>query len=252
MERHYNNLINSFLVHEGIRPACLLQYIDYSNKTDAENTLEKIKELYPELYHIPNYQGMIISNTNIVEDLNTHSKLGKVLGYPYHDEFDQILKENISGYVIEIIGYYKYNDLMYSTQIIVNRCVELNKLKQFKEIEEKANEYIGYKIEDIELIYFSLEYEKNYNTIDIIKYVYEYKELNPTILFHIGNIIYNMGIIDDNEIINTLFDYDKCFHRWIICMYLRMDLILTKYNLILPNCILKLLKYVLEILLQIF
>jgi hypothetical protein len=170
------------MVNVGVRPACLLQQVDFKHENELNFTLSKIKELFPELYHIPNYQGIILSKTMITESINDSEKLGEILGYPYKDEFNKIIKENISGYVIELNCYYKYDDLLYKTQLIVNRCIELNKLNEFKEIQDKANKYIGYTFDNIELIEFSIHHEKNYTTNEILKYVYEYKPYNEDVI----------------------------------------------------------------------
>ena len=221
MERYYNNLINAYLVHVGVRPASLLQQVDFKNETEVFVTLDKIKELFPELHHISNYQGILLSKTLLDDNVNTCQKLGKILGYPYSDEFKQILDENISGYVIELNCYYLKDNILYKTQIIVNRCIELNKLNEFKEIEKKENQYCGYKIDDIEIVKFNIHYEKNYNTKEILNYVYEYKPYDEHIIYHIGNIIYNMGI--ENTEFMLSFQYNNRFHRYIILMMLYID-----------------------------
>ncbi len=241
MERYYNNLINAYLVHVGVRPAALLQPVDFRNETEVFVTLDKIKTLFPKLYHISNYQGILLSKTKINNPVNTCEKLGKTLGYPYSDEFRQILDENISGYIIELNCYYSHDNLLYKTQIIVNRCIELNKLNEFKEIEEKANQWIGNKIEDIEIVKFAIHYEKNYNTKEIIDHVYHYKPCHPDIIYHIGNIIYNMGI--ENTEFMTSFQYDKWLHRYIIVMVLCIDY----HNIRLPLITLNLIEWILNI-----
>lgn len=221
MDSHHNNIINAFMVQSGVRPASLIQEVDFKNEIELNNTINKIKELFPDLYHIPNYQGIILSKTMITESIDNCEKLGKILGYPYYDEFNKIITENIGGYMIEINCYYKYNDLLYKTQLIVNRCIELNKLNEYKEIQEKANKFIGNKIDDIELILFTMQYEKNYTTHEILKYVYEYKPYNNHVIYHIGNIIYNMGIEDTSFMIT--FNYDSRFHRIIVTMMIFID-----------------------------
>lgn len=250
IERHHNNLINAFLVNVGIRPSCLLQYIDYENNIDAEQTLEKIKTLFPDLYHTKNYQGMILCKKDLTNiQINTSKKLGDILGYPCSDDFNQIIQQNISGYVIELTCYYCYDDVIYKTQLIANRCIELNKLDDFYTIEKKCKKYIGHEIDNIELVNFIVTYEKNYNTNDIIDYVYNNKPYDPTINYHIGNIIYNMGITHDNEMIDNSFNYSKRWHRMIICLYLWLDLILDRYQIQLSDKMCKVLKWLLQVLL---
>lgn len=240
MERYYNNLINAYLVDVGVRPAALLQPVDFKNETEVYVTLDTIKKIFPNLYHIPNYQGILLSKIMITEPINTCKKLGKILGYPYSDEFKKILDENISGYIIELNCYYSDGDLLYKTQIIVNRCIELNKLKEFKEIEEKANKYIGNKLDGIEIIKFNIHYEKNYNTKEILDHVYHYKPYHADIIYHIGNIIYNMGI-ENTEFIDS-FNYHNRFHRTIIIIILYIDYC----NIRLPEIILNIIQWILN------
>jgi hypothetical protein len=230
MSAHYSNLINALLVHYGIRPACLFQMIDYPCIGDGYYTLEKIKELFPDLYHIPNYQGILISKTNITDTIDTCEKLGHVLGYPYADEFNKMITENISGYMVELICYY-HNGITCKTQIMVNRCIELNKLNEFKEIMAKANELVGYTLDDIEILQFKIRYEKNYNTNEIITCIYN-RDINHNVLFHIENIIYNMGL--DATMIDSFNEY-KWFHRTVITRLLYLDIYMTKYGVMLPE-----------------
>lgn len=249
MNPHYNNLINAFLVSVDIRPASLVQIIDYKNIEDSYVTLEKIKELFPALYHIPNYQGIIISKLNISDIIDNHEKLGNILGYPCKNDFTQIINENISGYIIEIICFYYCHGIINKSQIIVNRCITLNKLNDFEKILKEANQYIGYQINDIEIIKFTINYEKIYNTSEVLNHVYNNHEINPDIIYHIGNIIWNMGITEDNEIIDTLFHYHNWFHRFVICSFLYLDIIMDKYSIVLPNFLIKPIRWVLKILL---
>jgi hypothetical protein len=245
-ERYYNNLINAFMVNVGIRPASMLQVVDFKDEKDVESTLSKINDLFPDLYFIPNYQGIIISKSMITEPLDTCEKVGEVLGYPYKDVLQKMIDENISGYLIELICYYSHDDLIYKTQIIVNRCIELDKLNEFKMLEQKANEYKGYKIENIELIQFHVHYEKDYNTHEILDYVYHHKPYDITIIHHISNIIYNMGF-ENTEFIQSVFDYHNIVHRYLIMMMLMID----KHNIRLPECTIQPIRWLLHMLLSI-
>lgn len=252
MSPHHNNLINAFLVNVGVRPGCLLQIIDYKNQNDAQVTLDKIKELFPELYLSPNYQGILITKTPVDHEIDTCEKLGEILGYPYKDEFTKMINENTSGYVMELTCYYIVDDCIHKTQLIANICMELDKLNEFQQISDHANKYTHYKIENIELYYFSVEYEKNYNTSEVLNYVYHNKKMNPDIIYHIGNIIWNMEIIENNDIIYAYFQYNKRIHRYIVCGFLMMDLFMDKYHLRLPPFTLKPIRWLLKTSLYLF
>lgn len=255
-EPHINNIINAFLVNVNIRPASLLQHVDYVDKEYSYYTLKKIKELYPELYQIKNYQGVIITKKEINEEIDTCEKVGNILGYPYKDDFKKILKEKLGGYKVQLNCIYLLNEEIEQTTLFVNRCIELNHLDKFNDIAKLANEYTDHIIEfdnmTIQLLYFTITSEKIYSSRYVLTYVYNNNPPNEDIIFHIGNIIYNMGIIENNEIIYNYFNYDKCLHRYIVCMYILGDILMDKYRIILPKYTYKPLKYILYGLLNIF
>ena len=78
--------VNATLVYHEARPAYLLQYIDYDEKSPTDpvsaRKLAVIKTIYPDLVYTKNAQGMIISKAP-VPNPKTDVDMGKLLGYPY-------------------------------------------------------------------------------------------------------------------------------------------------------------------------
>jgi len=87
--------INCYLVLHDVRPACLIQFIDYNEESEmnnkSNNILRLLKDLFPTLHHLKISQGMLISKLPLSEsDVDTNTKLGIQLGYFCSDTFDQI------------------------------------------------------------------------------------------------------------------------------------------------------------------
>ena len=79
--------INCFLVKTGVRNGYLFQTINFKeyNIEDPISSikLKKIKDFFPYLHHLPNSQGVLISlKQYTLSDIDTDSKLGKILGFP--------------------------------------------------------------------------------------------------------------------------------------------------------------------------
>ena len=103
------NLINSILVDENVRPAFLLQPADYNEASgkdkETKAVLLQIKKHFPHFKLNENYtpyQGIIISkrNYNNIHEISG-VKMGEILGYPCNKDFDSI-DPNIISHVFEI------------------------------------------------------------------------------------------------------------------------------------------------------
>jgi len=87
--------INCFLVENEVRPACLIQFIDYGEISEMNNKsntiLQLLKKYFPTLHHLKINQGMLISKDELNNsDVDTNTKLGERLGYLCSDTFDRI------------------------------------------------------------------------------------------------------------------------------------------------------------------
>lgn len=97
--------INCYLVENEVRPACLIQFIDYGetskNDNKSKNILNLLAQHFPTLHHLNTNQGMLISKLQLAEsDVDTNTKLGNSLGYLCSDTFDRI-KESPQTYFYE-------------------------------------------------------------------------------------------------------------------------------------------------------
>lgn len=96
--------INCFLVSKSIRDGYLFQTINYKEYDISDPIsyikLKKIKEFFPNLHHLQNQQGILISKQKFsLHDIDTDTKLGKILGFPCELPTDN----NITKYTFDII-----------------------------------------------------------------------------------------------------------------------------------------------------
>lgn len=136
-------LINAILVSEGIRPAMLVQPVDYDETTDKDpvtkSILNTIRTHFPELKHSPFYKefpGILIS-TKLYD---THSirmdeSIGEILGYPCYKNFANINRDNAITYSIHLNAYMPDGSVH---DIFANLCADESKLMQFADIAKQA------------------------------------------------------------------------------------------------------------------
>lgn len=99
----YTEYINCVLVRNNVRNGYLFQTIDYKeyhiNDPISSNKIAKITEYFPELMQLECSQGVLISkNTYTLNDIDTESQLGAILGFPCEIPLDK----NITKYIIDI------------------------------------------------------------------------------------------------------------------------------------------------------
>jgi hypothetical protein len=100
--------INVNLVAYDIRPATLIQPIDY-NETSRDHSKTKsilleIKRVFPDLIHSENYQGIIISKKSFEGEEIDAVDMGRVLGYPYYRNFGKPYTHTIEIVAVFIDG----------------------------------------------------------------------------------------------------------------------------------------------------
>ena len=140
------NVLNSILVNENVRPAMLVQPVDYDEVTGKDPKtkiiIEEIKEIFPELLlseDYESYQGVIISKTNYNNIYISEKRMGKILGYPYYKDFNSINHENIfysiDFYVKQINGR--------KIQLFANICKDEINTERFKSFINEAKIAFG-------------------------------------------------------------------------------------------------------------
>ena len=123
--------MNAVLVQAGARPAALLEYGDYITK--YENPKDKVKrsaqyisEKFPDLYILPlrKEESFLVSKHPYTEgNINSHKKLGHVLGLPCADDFESIENNDDDVWVIDIHVYLNPGFDRGSLQLLANLCL---------------------------------------------------------------------------------------------------------------------------------
>lgn len=230
------NLINLILVKERVRPAFLLQPQDKGNENIRE-IINAIKDYFPELIHSNDYsiyQGIIIS----YEDFNgkeiSLNEMGRILGYPCHEDFEEIDHINDDIYTAEIIiNMESGNDV----SIINNKCLNESAKPKFQRISNKIK-YVLQKEEYTEILQdrvidVIVIFEDNRSINIVIEKLINNKNLNETDIDMITEILYNLGFEDNTEMENNI-QYNNPIHRGIILgllIYFKNDLLKPFYPL---------------------
>jgi hypothetical protein len=228
------NVLNSILVNENVRPAMLVQPVDYNELTGKDPKtkiiIEEIKEMFPELLlseDYESYQGVIISKTNYNNSYISEKRMGKILGYPYYKDFNSINHENvfysIDFYVKEINGR--------KIQLFANICKDEINTEQFKSFIDQAKIAFGKeKYKDIlngfEIYEVGTKINKIVPTQSIIQKIIENKELEQDELNKIQNILFNFGFSTEIQIyFLDHFQYHNPIHKGIL-----LDLLIKEKN----------------------
>jgi hypothetical protein len=228
------NLLNIILVIENIRPAFLIQPIDYGetshNDTKTRYLLQCIKYNFPYLIHsfeYENYQGILISKSNYngIYDID-NTTMGKILGYPCYLEFNNLDRNN-QTYSISVMV--KLEDGQ-EINLFSNVCKDLTNLNIFQTIAQKSKEVLINNTEYIKLlgnnkvIDVNIEYKAIVSHQSIINKLLSNGKIEPDDIWLISNIFYNNDY-DDNiisKIMNTL-QYNNPIHRGILLNILIND-----------------------------
>jgi hypothetical protein len=228
-----DNLINIILVVENIRPAFLIQPIDYGetshNDPKTRYILRCIKYNFPNLIHsfqYENYQGIIISKSNYngVYDID-NTKIGQILGYPSYLEFDNLDRNNETYSITVMVKLNDGNEI----DIFSNVCKDLTYLNMFEKIAQKSKEVLinnteYIKLLDNKVIDVYIKYRTIVSHQSIINKLLSNGKIETDDIWLISNIFYNNDY-DDNiivKIMNTL-QYDNPIHKGILLNILIND-----------------------------
>jgi hypothetical protein len=226
---NYEILFNLILVHENVRPAMLIQPINYSI-TKLELIIDYITTYFPNLIltkEYQGYQGIIVSKNDYSSQIINNNKMGQILGYPYYYHFDNITEND--NYVIELFAVHD----TYSLQILANVCNDIIKLPEFKDIAKNAEEALlkhGYNV----VINVVVSKIPSYDSV--ITELLSERELSPDHIEFINNQIWNYltdGTNDQVPQICTHLDYSNKIHRGIIIALL-LDFKHDRLNILYP------------------
>lgn len=227
-------ILNCILVNENVRPAMLVQPADYKEATHNDpktnSIIKKIQAKFPKLIlstDYETYQGVIVSkktNYNGRKDISLE-EMGKILGYPCYQDFNNISDENIS-YNISIYVKDTSNNRI---QIFPNICKDETNTSKFKDIVEGAK--IAFKKEEYKSILNGVEVKDVYvetspviPTQIIINNLLKNKKLNQNEIDKVQNILYNFGFSMELQFyFLDNFQYNNPIHKGILLDLLLKD-----------------------------
>lgn len=231
-------ILNAILVNENIRPAMLVQPIDFKERkgTDKKTLtiVNGIKKLFPNLYLTDNYQtyqGTIISKKKLSLDNQfiSLSKMGKILGYPCYKNFENL---NIDNNLFELGLIVSYNNNL-EIHLFVNVCENKQKLNKFNLIAQKAfdvftNGKYKHILKDININKVYVNVENIISTQSIIDKLITNKKITEEEKEKIIDILYNCGFSDNLS--EYEFQFNNKIHKGIL-----LDILLKeKYDILSP------------------
>ena len=217
--------INALLVNNDIRNGMMIQSVDYNERT-ANNEItsrivSEIKKHFPSLKSSVINQGVILSKNDYSNNYSPNSKkLGKILGYPCENNFNNIIrnsnKESITYSVVVNIKHSIVNKYNIGSKyfLLANRCKNKSKIEEMERIAERANELIKenkflkkfverFGIEEIITIPIKI----------IIDKLLKKQKLNENEIGEMLNQIWNLGF---EELPMYEFNYKNNVHRGIL------------------------------------
>ena len=236
LKLHTNILLNSILVKEDIRPAFMVQTIDYGelniNEPITKSILTEIKELFPEYIYSYDQQGIIISksynnNPNPDDPSSLSSRdLGKILGYPCYEYNKYENEDDDTLFTISIRAITETKKI----ELFTNASENTYKLNEFEDIAKEANDAFkrnndileekGIKIENVEV-----SVKKIVSMDSIITKLSKNIELDEDDYYRIKNVFYNMDFSEDFNDDFIYFDEYNPVHRGIL-----IGILLTEKN----------------------
>lgn len=233
-------ILNCILVNENVRPAMLVQPVDYKETTHKDPItnaiIEGIIKYFPNLIlstDYENYQGVIISKIDYNANKNIVAKeMGKILGYPCYEDFTTIDDDKIN-YTIDIyVKTTQYNQI----QILANKCKDITKLEEFNSLAKKAEKAFAKKeykeiLNGIEVKEVYVESLQNIPTQTIINKLLSNETLEQAELDKVQNILFNFGFSNELQFYFMIyFQYNNPIHKGILLELLLKE----KYNILLP------------------
>jgi hypothetical protein len=233
-------ILNCILVNENVRPAMLVQPVDYKEVTHkcpkTKDIIEGIIKYFPNLIlstDYEKYQGVIISKIDYNGNKTISSKeMGKILGYPCYEDFTTIEHDKISYSIDIYVKTTQYNQI----QILANKCKDETKLEEFNTLSNKAEKAFAKKeykeiLNGIEVKEVYVESLQNIPTQTIINKLLNNKNLEQRELYKVQNILFNFGFSMELEFYFIIyFQYNNPIHKGILLELLLKE----KHNILSP------------------
>jgi hypothetical protein len=206
-------LVNAILVQNNLRPAFLVQPINYNEYTiekreKTNQILSELLEQFPELLHTECSSGIIISKQSYkTEIISTSARLGEILGYPSAKDFEYIIN-NPDDPDATINIYINTVTESQPIHILANRCKIENIERDQQYFQNIVSEFA--KISEIKLI---VQIDYTIPIKSLINKLLNNDELTSKDTFEVSNYIWNIGMDKLNE---YPFDYTNPLHKGIV------------------------------------
>ena len=235
------NVLNSILVNENVRPAMLVQPANYNEATGKDpktkSIIKAIKKHFPKLLFSEDYktyQGVIISETDYNSKEISLERMGEILGYPCYKDFDNINPADIS-YSINV--YVKHKNTNKTTELFSNVCKDEINIENFKSFANKAKLAFDKKeyneiLNGIEIDEVDVEIDKIIPTQAIINKLIDNIKLEQDELDKIQSILFNFGFSMELQLyFLENFQYTNPIHKGILLALLVREIndILTPF-----------------------
>jgi len=233
-EIRIENLLNCILVNENVRPAMLLQPVNYHETSGKDpvtkSILHAIKKQFPELLFTEDYetyQGIIISKTEYHGQDISLERMGQILGYPCYQDFEHIDPAK-NSYSMRVVAKEK-NGM--PIELFANVCKDTKKIKVFKQFARKAQSVLNreeYKkmLNGIEIVKVDVDVDVTIPVQALIDKLIKNKRLNKNEIDRIDNILYNFGFSEEKQLyFSQNFQYTNPLHRGIL-----LDLLIKEKN----------------------
>lgn len=203
------NLLNSILVTEDVRPAMLVQPQDYKEVSGKDpktkSIIERIKKYFPELLQSENYnvyQGIIISKTNYDGQEISLNRMGEILGYPCYKDFQTLDRTN-THYGITLYAVRRNGDRI---QLFANVCKDQKMLENFNDIANKAEQAFKKPkytelLRDVEITNVEVIVETIIPDQLIINKLINNEKLEHAEIKQIEDMLYNIGFSEETLLI---------------------------------------------------
>ena len=208
--------LNCILVHNDVRPAFLVQNIDYGedspNDPITKQKLDAIRANFPDLVLSFHREGTLVAKKAYVR-IEDSVTMGKTLGYPCAEEFGSINSETPS-ITYSLIAKLKNNR---AVQLMANVCLNDSSYPVMKSLAKKA-EAVFKATPDTENVVKSVKVEKivNVPTKYIIKKLIKGEELTDNEKSGMRNEIFNLGDVENTELGDYPYEFDNPVHRGIL------------------------------------
>jgi hypothetical protein len=234
------DILNAILVNEGVRPAMLIQPVNYNEisgkDTKTLSVVNGIKELFPELLSSDNYtiyQGTILSkklygkgkDKDKVISLNN---MGEILGYPCFSEYETLNRDEPLFNFKLLVSYNNGKEL----SLFNNICKDKNTVTELKSLSTKAFRAltnVKYKgiLKGLKINRVYVDIENIIPRQYIINKLINKKKLSNEEIGVIIEVLYNMGF---GEELKDKIQYNNPIHIGILLDILLKD----KYDILSP------------------